>query len=359
VSDVEIIVVNDGSTDRTAEIANSIADQQPGVSVIHFAKNRGYGAALKERFRKAKGELLAFLDADGTCDPHYLANLCAALHESDAAIALGSRMGKGSQMPVVRRVGNMFYALLLGLLSGREVTDSASGMRVIRREALTDLSPLPDGMDFTPAMSARALLNDLRVVEVPMPYAERIGHSKLRVISDGIRFLRAIFDALLLFKPGRLFMALAVICIVIAVAWGLYPLEHYLRHRRLEEWMIYRTLLCSLLGTCAFNLLAGAAIASEVLRLIYPRRLRSFLDQLLQWSFSVPALLTLACFCIIVGFVLVWPGLHEYATTGHTQLHWSRAIVAVYLAQVATVALVTVFLKRMLGLWRSRISSGN
>jgi glycosyltransferase involved in cell wall biosynthesis len=356
VRDIEIIVINDGSTDRTAEIAGSIAEREPSVSLINFSTNRGYGAALKEGFRNANGELVAFLDADGTCDPRYFANLCAALHDFRAAIALGSRLNKGSQMPFIRKFGNMLYAGLLGLLSGREVTDTASGMRVIRRDVLPELYPLPDGLHFTPAMSARALLNDLRIVEVPMPYAERVGRSKLRIFTDGVRFLGTIIDALLLYKPSRVFVGLATLCILIGCAWGLYPVEFYLRHRRLEEWMIYRVLLCSLLGTCAFTLLSAAAIANEVLRLLYPSRLRSFVDQLLALVLSLPGALVLIGVSVITGLMLAWPGLREYITTGHTSLHWSRAVVAVYLAQVATVAFVTVVLKRMFALWRGRLS---
>jgi glycosyltransferase involved in cell wall biosynthesis len=159
---VEIIVVSDGSTDRTVEIARAFDE----VRVIVFEKNRGYGAAIKKGFEEGTGQLVGFLDADGTCDPNHFATLCRAIVEDEASVALGSRMGPQSQMPRVRRLGNRIYALLLSALSNRVVSDTASGMRVIRRDALPQLYPLPDGLHFTPAMSARVIMDDrLKIVE--------------------------------------------------------------------------------------------------------------------------------------------------------------------------------------------------
>ena len=105
-------------------------------------------------------------------------------------------MGRGSEMPLVRTSATASSPGSWARSSKRVVKDTASGMRVIRRDALENLYPLPDGLHFTPAMSARALLEDkLRLVEVPMPYAERVGRSKLSVVKDGIRFLTVILRA--------------------------------------------------------------------------------------------------------------------------------------------------------------------
>lgn len=355
IGEIEIIVVNDGSTDRTPEIAGSIAEVEPAVSVINFVRNRGYGAALKEGFRQARGEFVSFLDADGTCDPRYFADMCSAMHKQDAAVVLGSRMGPGNQMPTIRRLGNTLYAVLLGFLSGRAVTDTASGMRVIRRDALSALYPLPDGLNFTPAMSARALLSDLRIVEVPMSYAERVGESKLHVMRDGVRFLVSILNALLLYRPSRIFGVLAGLCLFIALLWGMYPLEFYVRNQRLEEWMIYRVLLCTFLGTCAFVFTGAGALAEQILALVYRRRLRTFAGQLTDILFSQRVLSVLAVVAAVGSVALVWPGLKDYLGTGHTTLHWSRAIVAANLLQLAVLAVVLVVLQRVVSLWREQL----
>ncbi|MGZ9165607.1 MAG: glycosyltransferase family 2 protein [Anaerolineales bacterium] len=197
---LELLVVDDGSKDRTAEVASSI----PGVHLIRHPRNKGYGAALKTGFSKATGGLIAFLDADGTYPPEYFPKLCcAAMNGAD--LVIGSRMaGEASQMPLTRRVGNFFFATLLSLLGRQKVTDSASGMRVFKREILERIYPLPDGLNLTPVMSTRALHEGIIVGEVPIPYSERVGRSKLSVIHDGRVFLQSMVWTALSYNPVRI-----------------------------------------------------------------------------------------------------------------------------------------------------------
>jgi len=171
---LELIVVDDGSTDDTAAIAEGVA----GVTVIRHGRNQGYGAAIKTGFRAAKGDMLAFLDADGTYPPEAFPELCRSLAAQGADIVVGSRMaGEESGMPLVRRLGNSFFARLVSLTSGQKISDSASGQRVLRREVLARVYPLPDGLNFTPVMTTRAIHEGLRMVEVPIRYEERVGRS--------------------------------------------------------------------------------------------------------------------------------------------------------------------------------------
>ena len=94
--------------------------------------------------------------------------------------------GSESQMPRVRRLGNLIFANLVSLISAERITDSASGMRVFKKEILPEIYPLPDGLNLTPVMSTRALHEEMRMIEVPIPYSERVGRSKLSVVDDGI-----------------------------------------------------------------------------------------------------------------------------------------------------------------------------
>ena len=201
VSDLELIVVDDGSCDRTADIAAGY----PDVRLICQPVNRGYGAALKTGFSSARGNLLGFLDADGTYPPEHFPNLCRVALDEEADLVVGSRMaGADSEMPLVRRVGNLVFANLVSLLGNHRVSDSSSGMRIIRKEALPRLYPLPDGLNFTPVMSTRALHEEISWVEVPIPYKERVGRSKLSVVRDGTRFLYTIVWTALNYNPVRI-----------------------------------------------------------------------------------------------------------------------------------------------------------
>ncbi len=112
--------------------------------------------------------------------------------------------GAKSEMPKTRRLGNLIFARLVSLIGNRKVTDSASGMRVFRRDALERMYPLPDGLNFTPVMSTRAIHEGLKLVEVPIPYSERLGRSKLSVVKDGLRFLNSIVLTALSYNPVRI-----------------------------------------------------------------------------------------------------------------------------------------------------------
>jgi glycosyltransferase involved in cell wall biosynthesis len=201
VSRLEVIVVDDGSVDATAETVARI----PGVRLIRHQVNRGYGAALKTGFGQASGSLLAFLDADSTYPPDCIVQLCEMAVQRGADVVIGSRRsGVESKMPALRRLGNLIWSSLLTIIGGEKVQDPASGLRVFWRRCLRQLYPLPDGLNFTPVMSTRALHEGLKVVEVPIPYRERAGRSKLSIVRDGFRFLQTILWTALQYNPARI-----------------------------------------------------------------------------------------------------------------------------------------------------------
>lgn len=326
VDDVEIVVVSDGSTDRTAEIAAGY----PDVHLVVFEQNRGYGAAIKEGFRVGTGDLVGFLDADGTCDPRFFATLCHALIEQDAAVAIGSRMGPQSRMPRIRRFGNRIYATILSALSNKVVTDTASGMRVIRRDALNQLYPLPDGLHFTPAMSARVLMdNRLTIAERPMSYEERIGDSKLNVIRDGVRFLRIILEMAMMWQPARLFATGAAACTVGMTLLAMHPIEMWLRLGHLQEDMIYRLLFCSLLGTAGMTLLSTALVCQQWQTLLDEEsKPQSFLWSILGRVYTFRGLAATTAVATPVLLWLVGAGVWTRLIHGYVDLHWSRVVLA-------------------------------
>jgi len=351
VAEVEIIVVSDGSTDRTEQIAKGFDD----VTVLAFDHNRGYGAAIKCGFAYGRGDLVAFLDGDGTCDPRLFADFCRAIDEQQADLVLGSRMGPDSQMPLIRTIGNTLFAYLLGALSDRSIEDTASGMRVIRRACLGDLYPLPDGLHFTPAMSARVLLEDkLKIVERPMPYAERVGDSKLSVVRDGVRFFVSIIQAAATFQPARPVLMAAGLLFAAALLVGSMPVLFYADHGRLEEWMIYRLLLASLLVTTGSIFVCVAVVADKIAATARGRPpATSGLTGLLVRLFTPRNRLVGCAALISIATAIVWPGLWEYVTSGTVEMHWSRATLSSLLLVLAAVLASATFLLNMLELIRA------
>ena len=255
VDDLELIVVDDGSRDGTA----TITARYPKVRLIRHPTNRGYGAALKTGFSRARGNLLGFLDADGTYPPEHFPDLCRVALEEKADLVVGSRMaGAESEMPLVRRIGNLIFANLVSLLGNHRVSDSSSGMRVIRREALPRLYPLPDGLNFTPVMSTRALHEDICWREVPIPYEERLGRSKLSVVRDGMRFLSTIVWTALNYNPVRVLGGIGLGLAAIAGAIGAVVVGMRIAGvTRLMSWGVggvFAASLCAVSGVTLFSL---------------------------------------------------------------------------------------------------------
>lgn len=312
-SGVEVVIVDDGSRDKTKEKASRWTEAK---LVVH-EKNKGYGAALMTGFRAASGDLLSFLDADGTCDPLAFEGLIKALREAQADMAVGARLHAGSEMPFVRTVGNRLYALLLRGLTGVRLTDTASGMRVFKRSLLPRLAPLPTGLHFTPAMTARVACMGGVFVEKPIPYSERVGQSKLSVLGDGVRFLRVILGTVFAYFPLRVFGPLAVASLALAAGLALLPVRTYLGGSPIEEWMIYRLLTVLTLSVCASVFAAIGLLAQKASNAALGRP-ASWVDR--------PAIRETAGVCGaalgLAGVVVNWPTIIEYATTGHITRHW-------------------------------------
>src|SRR4029079_10993323 len=138
------------------------------------------------------------------------------------------------------------------------------GMRVFKRSALSSLYPLPDGLDFTPAMSTRALYEDLRMVEVPIPYRERVGRSKLNVAKDGLRFFRSIMWTATLYNPLGIFGAIGIGLLLVALLLGLPAVVYYAQHRNVPEDQIYRLMVVLLAVAAGVNVLTFGLISRAV-----------------------------------------------------------------------------------------------
>ncbi|MBU0766637.1 glycosyltransferase family 2 protein [Patescibacteria group bacterium] len=206
--DFEIVVINDGSTDGTTRILQSL--EVPQVTVINHPYNKGYGASIKTGIRKSKGNLLATTDADGTYPIDDFPILINNLKQTGADMVIGARIKKGVKIPLVRRPAKAIVALLANTLTGIKIPDNNSGMRIFTRELGEKFMHLyPQRFSFTMTLTVAALTNDYSVEFVPIDYFKRVGKSSLSSGFNGIRnflgFLGLIIRITTYFRPLRFF----------------------------------------------------------------------------------------------------------------------------------------------------------
>jgi glycosyltransferase involved in cell wall biosynthesis len=325
IDDVEIIVVSDGSTDNTVIFAKEF-EKLGEIKLIVFEKNRGYGAAIKKGWEVADGELLAFLDADGTCDPTFFSDLSNLITKGKADIAIGCRLNKNSRMPLIRRFGNSIFSILLSFLATQKVKDTASGMRVLRREILGEIYPLPDGLHFTPAMSAKAVTNpEISILELDMTYHEREGESKLHVIKDGFRFLAIILRLSFMYRPQVLLSAFGILISMISCLLLIQPVGVYLSEKIVLDTSIYRMsvaymgiVIATILFICSY--LTEKIVRVSLLKEHLRKTRRPWMSKLFETGFSWVLIIIL----LAIGTLLVFHSIVERIETGKTYENWSR-----------------------------------
>ncbi len=208
----EIIVVDDGSSDRTGEIA-----QRAGVRVIRHMHNKGYGAALKTGIRAAAGDIVVTMDADGEHNAEQIAALLAAFDDNDMVV--GAR-GKGSHMPLIRRPGKWLLGKVANYLAQTRIPDLNSGFRAVRKDvAKLFLHILPNGFSFSTTLTLALFKEGYNTAYVPITTTPRVGTSTVNPIRDGISTLMLIIRIVALFDPIKVFLPTSIALFLIG---GLY-----------------------------------------------------------------------------------------------------------------------------------------
>jgi glycosyltransferase involved in cell wall biosynthesis len=211
--DGEVIVVDNGSTDRSAEIALSEG------AVVVYEPSRGYGSAYLRGFKEAKGEIIVMSDSDGTYPLHMIPEFIKPLRDGKADFVIGSRLrGKihnGAMPWLHRHIGNPLLTKTLNLLFKTKISDAHCGMRAFRRDVLDCINPNTRGMEFASEMVIKAAKAGLRIEEVPVEYSPRLGGgTKLASFQDGWRHMRFMLlykNAMLFITPGFFFLTLGAI----------------------------------------------------------------------------------------------------------------------------------------------------
>lgn len=207
----EIIVIDDGSTDPTADKA-----AETGARVLRRPRNRGYGAALKLGIRSARYDWILITDADGT----YPVESIPGLLEVSAAneMVVGARIGKVVKVPLVRRPAKWFLRRLASYLAGRRLPDLNSGLRLMRKQLVMRYEHLlPDGFSFTTTITLASACNGHAIEYVPINYHARLGQSKIRP-RHAYDFLLLILRTIVFFNPLKVFIPLGAVLAVAGIA---------------------------------------------------------------------------------------------------------------------------------------------
>lgn len=198
--EAEILVMDDGSTDDTVQVA-----LEHGARVLSVPYGMGNGAAIKRGARAATGEVLVFMDADGQHDPDHVALLLARLESGyDMVVAARARSGQAS---AGRSLANRFYNRLASWMTGHAVLDLTSGFRAVRTERFREfLHLLPNGFSYPTTITMAFFRSAYPIAYVPVDVHARVGQgSHIRPFKDGIRFLLIIFKIATLYSPLKLF----------------------------------------------------------------------------------------------------------------------------------------------------------
>jgi glycosyltransferase involved in cell wall biosynthesis len=213
----EIIVVDDGSTDGTVDVAQ----RQEGVRLIQHHTNRGYGAALKTGIRQATHDWIAIIDADGTYPPAALPQLLDEMQHFDMVV--GARdLG---EVPRARRPAKWILARLAEYLAETQIPDLNSGMRIFRKDiALSYFNILPSAFSFTITITIAFLSDHYLVKFLPIPYRRREGRSKIRPLRDTLNFVQLLLRTTMYFNPLKVLLPVSLLLLLLAVVIGVYSL---------------------------------------------------------------------------------------------------------------------------------------
>jgi glycosyltransferase involved in cell wall biosynthesis len=208
----EVIVVDDGSTDPTADLAAVL-----GVRVLRHPVNSGYGRSLLTGIQASSYSVIGIIDADGTYPVDHLPDLLSTF-DGGFDMLVGSRQGANYDSSLQKKILRAIFRWLAEFTCGRSIPDINSGFRIFRKEpVLAGQRALSSGFSFTTTLTLLFMLNHLFVGFKAIPYHERIGKSKVHLLRDGLRSLQIILTAIAQYNPLKLYLLLALMDAIVTI----------------------------------------------------------------------------------------------------------------------------------------------
>lgn len=241
--DAEIILVDDGSTDDTATVA-----QANGARVLSSPYSMGNGAAIKRGARAAKGEVIVFMDADGQHDPAHIQTLLHKLEEGyDMVVGARDASGQASRH---RGLANAFYNRLASWMTGHRIDDLTSGFRAVRADKFREfLHLLPNGFSYPTTCTMAFFRSAYPVAYVPIPVHKRVGtNSHIRIFRDGVRFLLIIFKIATLFSPLKLFAPISLAFLFTGLGYYAWTFYNFGRFTNMSLLLLSASVIIFLIG---------------------------------------------------------------------------------------------------------------
>lgn len=238
----EIIVVDDGSSDDTAEQAKNA-----GAKLISHPYSKGNGAAIKTGARNVSHDIVVFMDGDGQHDPKDIARLIVGISQG-YDLVVGART-KGSQASIGRGLANHFYNKLATYMTGHKVEDLTSGFRAVRASKFKEfLYLLPNGFSYPTTSTMAFFRAGYAVAYIPIHAAQREGKSHIKPLQDGIRFLLIIFKIGTLYSPLKLFLPISASVFVTGLIYYGYTYFSEGRFTNMSALMFTTALIIFMVG---------------------------------------------------------------------------------------------------------------